>query len=518
MTFRTFVAVVFSGAFAAITAPPAHAAHPSADACGGAAINKDEGIRDGRIVSRAMERRVEQFLQDADATPGASIVIVKGHRIVYARGFGFRELEDCSKAAPDTRYYLKSTTKSFLGAAAAVLHEEGAIELDAPIADYLPDLALPEGAPGTAISIRSHLTHTQPYFDAGLNYRTAFPGNLPDKEIVAHVNDYARMSDTRYRYSNFGPIMAAHAIGAKTGTHWRDFIAQKVFTPAGMTNSFTSMEEAMKGPMAISYLGAQNDAYEMTQTKTDSQMHAAGGSVSTVADLGRWLIINLNGGMIDGAQAIPQRAIEQVQARQAQLKASYSEYNRFAYGLGLYSAEYDGDLLLHHFGGETHMSFMPEHGLGVVVLANELGFGSVVTHRLASTIYDMMLGKPDIDDRISRRLKEIDARKISFVDRLVGYLVQMEKQAPVGEPKFTSNELIGDYVDPRLGKMSVAHNDGGLKLIFGALSGPLTYISGDGYLADFDPWGGPPQLFVFRTDEQQGFVLDWGGRIFERQE
>jgi CubicO group peptidase (beta-lactamase class C family) len=518
MAFRTFAAVILSSAFAAIAGAPAHAAHPSIDACGGAYINKDEGVRNGRVVSRAMERRIEAFLQRADATPGASIAIVKGDRIVYARGFGFRDLEGCAKATSDTRYYLKSTTKSFLGAAAAVLHEEGAIELDAPIAEYLPGLKLPDGISAGQISIRSHLTHTLPYFDAGMNYRTAFPGNLPDEELVAHVNEYSRIKDTKYRYSNFGPIMAAHAIGAKTGLHWREFIAQKVFAPAGMNDSFTVMAEAKKGPMAVGFLGAQNNAYEMTETKVDSQMHAAGGSVSTVADIGRWLIINLNGGMIDGAQAIPQRAIEQVQARQAQLKASYSEYNRFAYGLGLYSADYDGDLLLHHFGGETHMSFMPEHGLGVVVLANELGFGSVVTHRLASTIYDMLLDKPDIDDRIARRLKEIDDRKTSFVDRLDGYLAQMKKQAPEGEPTFTPNELIGDYVDPRLGKMSVSRNDGGLELTFGALSGPLTHISGDGYLADFDPWGGPTQLFVFRTDEQQGFVLDWGGRIFERQE
>ncbi len=518
MAFRTFVAVVFSGAFAAITAPPAHAAHPSADVCGGATINKDEGVRDGRVVSRAMERHIEEFLQDADATPGASIAIVKGNRVVYARGFGFRDLEDCAKAAPDTRYYLKSTTKSFLGAAAAVLHEDGAIELDAPIADYLPDLVLPEGAPGTAISIRSHLTHTQPYFDGGVNYRTAYPGNLPDMELVAHVNVYSRLNDTRYQYSNFGPIMAAHAIGAKTGTHWRDFIAQKVFAPAGMTNSFTSMKEAMKGPMAVGYIGGQGDVYEMTQTKTDSQMHAAGGSVSTVADIGRWLIINLNGGMIDGAQAIPQRAIEQVQACQAQLKASYSEYIRFAYGLGLYSADYDGDLLLHHFGGETHMSFMPKHELGVVVLTNELGFGNAVTHRLASTIYDMLLDKPDIDERIGRRLKEIDDRKAYVTDRLNRYLMHLKQKAPDGELNFTSNELIGDYIDPRLGKMSIARHDGGLAVTFGALSGPLTHISGDGYLADFEPWNEPPQLFVFRTDEQQGFVLDWGGRIFEQQE
>ncbi len=209
------------------------------DECGGQCCYS-QAERDGstsRAVSADVENRIERYLRTADATPGAAVVIVIGEEIVYARGFGFRDLASCAKAASNTRFYLKSTTKTLLGLSAAQLHEEGASELDAPIAEYLPDLKLPEGLSSQQVSVRSHIIHTQPYFDAGLNYRTAFPGNLPESEFVEHANEFSVVGDIKFRYSNFGPIIAAHAITAKTGIGWRELIAHKVFEPVGWLSS-----------------------------------------------------------------------------------------------------------------------------------------------------------------------------------------------------------------------------------------------------------------------------------------
>lgn len=497
-------------------AETAFAVHPAVEACGGFSVNRSEGVQNARALSRANERRIESFLQRADATPGVSIAIVKGDEIIYARGFGYRDLADCANATSQTRYYLKSTTKNFLGAAAALLHEEGAIELDAPISDYLPELKLPDGLRPEQVSIRAHITHTQPYYDAGLNYRTAFPGNLAEEEFIDHVNEFSESKDIRFRYSNFGPIMAAHAIGAKTGVNWRELIAEKVFAPAGMSDSFTVMAEAEKGEMAQGYLGGFDAAYRTELTKTDSQMHAAGGAVSTAADLARWLIINLNQGVIDGEQAFPRRAITQIHAPQSQLQANFQDYERYAYGLGLYSAEYEGDVLLHHLGGETHMSFMPERGLGIVVLTNELDNGVWVTHALASTIYDMLLGKSDVDARIERRLAAIADGKTRVAGRIEQYLAMVRDKAPDGPPTKSAQQIIGAYRNDRLGDLSIIEKDSGLAVEYGVIKGALSHVGGDLYLADIGLWNSmPPQRFTFRTDEAFGPILDWDGRIFE---
>lgn len=512
------LASMFLGAACCLAVTAADAARPSLEACGGAQLNRDEGFRDGRVVSRAMERRIEQFLQNADATPGAGVAIVSGDRIVYARGFGFRDLDTCEKAHADTRYYLKSVTKAFLGVAAAALHEEGAIDLDAPVSDYLPSMVLPEPLNAGQISLRSHFMHTQTYHNSGLAYRAAFAGNLPEAAYVEHNNRFARPKDTRFRYSNFGPVMGAHAIGTHLNSNWRDFIPEKVFAPAGMTNSFTSMAEAAKGPLAVSYTGASRKDYERTLTKTDAQMHAAGGAVSTAADLGRWVALNLNHGAIDGEQAVARHAIEQAHARQTQIDMTYSEYARFAHGLGFHSADYDGDLLLHHFGGESHFSFMPERGLGVAVLSNNIGDGAIVTHRLASTIYDALLGKSDLDARIERRLAEIEKTKQERARRDDERMAQLKASAPKGAHAIDRAALVGAYSDARLGEMRVSSGDHGLAVAFGDMRGPLTPIGADAYLAAFRPWGAPPVLFVFRKDEEGRLLLDWDGRVFLRRQ
>ncbi len=493
-----------------------YAGYPSVDACGDAGVNREDGVRDKDVISKELETQIERFLQRADATPAASISVVKDGKIVYARGFGFRDLDTCEKADAATRYYLKSTTKSFTGMMAAILHEEGTIDLDAAISEYLPGLKLPAPLNPEQISLRSHFTHTQPYFDAGLNYRTAFPGNLPESAFVAHINTFSQATDIKFRYSNFGPIVGAHAIGRHVRSNWRDLIREKIFKPAGMRDSFTSITEAAKGPLATSYTGAERDDYIKTPTKTDNQMHAAGGAVSTVSDLGRWIILNLDKGAIDGKQALPRRAIEQAQARQVQLKATFGEYERFAHGLGLYSADYDGDLLMHHFGGETHVSFMPEHGIGIAILSNEIGFGGYLTHDLASTIYDALLGREDLKARTESRLTKIAAAKANRVKRYDDYVKSLTDSAPQGENTFPAAALIGHYSDARLGGMAVSKEGPVLTVTFGELEGPMIRTGADAYLAHIGAWGAPPELFILRNDKELGLVIDWGGRIFQR--
>lgn len=497
-----------------VTEPGAAADLFEVNQCGALQANKG-GVSRSKTTSRALDRLITKFLSDAKLTPGVSVAVVEGDKVIYARGFGFADLEECTQARTDSRYYLKSTTKSFTGMGAALLHEEGVIDLDQPISTFLPDLKLPKGLNADQISLRDHFIHTQPYFDSGVNYRTAFPGNLPESDLVAHVNKYGKTTNIGFRYSNFGPIMGAHAITRKTGIGWRELLEAKVFEPAGMTNSFATMSKARQGPMATAYLTREDGGFKKTQTKNDRQMHAAGGAVSTVEDLGRWLVLNLNEGMTDGAQVLPKRAVEHAHARQVSLKKDFLYFHRFAHGLGIYSADYEGDLSMHHFGGETHVSFMPERGLGVVVLSNAISDGVRVTHHLAATIYDHLLERSDVDERASSRVKRIKEGKEEFTRRKAAYFEKLTGKAGSGPATRSLAELSGEYANARLGEMNVEAQNGELEVVFGELRSTLNYISGDGYWVELDSWENMlPQLFTFRQSESGAMILDWEGRIF----
>lgn len=300
-----------------------------------------------------------------------------------------------------------------------------------------------------------------------------------------------------------------------TGESWRDLLETRVFAPAGMRSSFAHMVKAEAGPMAIGYVGHAPGMLRPTTTKVDAQMHPAGGSVSTVNDLARWLLLNLDDGRLDGEPVFPRRAVEQAHARQIQLDWTWYKFHRFAHGLGMYSADYEGELLMHHLGGETHVSFMPERGLGVAVLTNRLDLGASVSHAVAVTIYDALLGKPELDARAAAETEAIRQRvgaTFAGWDKAIATAVE---SIPAANEVIGADALTGRYVNDRLGEIVVVEReDGSLGARFGVLEGPLEHARGNGYLADISHWGDPPELYVFRRDGE-ALVLDWGGRLFE---
>lgn len=511
-------AILVAAAIAAIFPEPALAADQTLtlDKCGGFNANAG-GFADRKAAPKALEARIAAFGRESQLLPGMAVAIVRDGEIVLLRGYGFENLEECKPVSVDTRFYLKSTTKTFLGALAALLHEEGKIRLDAPISDYLPDFAPPAPVNAKQIPLRAHFTHTIPYTDSGINYATAAFGSIPESDFVRHMNAYGAPKAIDFDYSNFGPIIGAHALGAEVGANWRDLIEEKVFAPAGMTSSFTHVAKAQAGAAAVSYLTPARGAFEQTYTKAESQMHAAGGAFSTIADMARWTLLELGDGAVSGKQLLPRRAIEQTQARQVQLDWTYYEFRRFAAGLGLYDADYEGDILTHHFGGETHFSFMPERGIGVVILTNAIGDGALVTHRLAALIYDEMLHKPDLDARWTRRLGEIDAPFDRKNSQIAAYMEKMRSEAPKGPRSISDEDLIGVYRNDRLGDAHVSVVDGALAIKIGDKDGRPIWAGGDAWFVDAGLWGDPPALWAFKRGKSAGEAsIDWDGRIFTK--
>ncbi|OFX00192.1 MAG: hypothetical protein A3E78_06335 [Alphaproteobacteria bacterium RIFCSPHIGHO2_12_FULL_63_12] len=507
-----------AAALAAISLAPASAADAplSPDRCGGFVANAG-GAVDRRFVSKRLEEKIAAFGRDSKLLPGMAVAVVKDGKIALLRGYGFEDLGACAPVSVDTRFYLKSTTKTFLGALAAILQDEGKVKLDAPVTEYLPGLSLPAPLNAAQIPLRAHFTHTIPYIDSGLNYATAAFGSIPEEDFVRHVNAHAQERSIEFDYTNFAPIIGAHALGAATGANWRDLIEEKVFAPAGMNSSFTYVAKAEAGPAAVSYLTPARGSFEKTYTKADAQMHAAGGAYSTIADMARWTQIELGDGEVNGASVFPKRVVEQTQARQVQLDWTYYEFRRFAAGLGLYDADYEGEVLSHHFGGETHFSFMPERGIGVVVLTNAIGDGVLVSHRLAALIYDSLLEKPDADERWARRLGELgasfDKSKIAIAD----YMAKLKARAPKGPPSMDAATLAGVYRNDRLGDVVVGDAGGSLTIRLGVKDGDPVPAGGDSYFVDAGLWGDPPSLFEFKRGAKAGEIfIDWDGRIFTR--
>ena len=107
--------------------------------------------------SGATVKEFDVFIEKAfalDMTPGMAVSVVKGNDLIYAKGFGYADIEAKRLVTPETMFYIASTTKSFTAFAAALLHHRGKLDLDKPLSLYLPKLRLQSPLSADDITLR----------------------------------------------------------------------------------------------------------------------------------------------------------------------------------------------------------------------------------------------------------------------------------------------------------------------------------------------------------------------------
>lgn len=492
-----------------VSAPAAAATLPCA---GGWRPNAGAAQGSATAESLSLDATIQQALELVGATPGLAVGILRDGEVIYARGFGVADLESCAPITPETSFYLLSLTKSFTGMLAALLQEEGTLELDQPLTHYLPGLALPAPLNPAQTSLRDLLLHRAGFFNGAINYRSFLPGNLDDEALIHVLERYSNPAPIEFRYSNMGYVIFATVLRTALGKPWTELLEERLFSPLGMKATTTSIVEATAGEFAYPYGLTPAGAFERWPVKVQAQMHAAGGVASNVVDLLRWVEANLEGGRIDGESLLPARVVRQAQAPQIQYDLRYGRYRRFAYGLGVHNSDLDGELVLHHFGGPIHLSFAPERRLGMVLLsAGPMSTGFV--HELAAGLYDLLLER----SRPAALAEALDAQRERLGERLAQRAEASAKLAQrYGALTRPAASHAGVYASDRLGEMRVATDDAGaLRLDYGVLSVPMQPLEPDVFLVSFELDEVEEMQFTGWANGRPA-VLDWGGRIFDR--
>ncbi|MEJ2085703.1 MAG: serine hydrolase [Acidobacteriota bacterium] len=473
----------------------------------------------------AIDSHLESFLAFLPATPGLALGLVRPGSI-YLRGFGYRDLATCAPVTPATSFYLLSVTKSFTGMLMALLQYDGEIELEWDLKRIWPDLEMPPPINPAQITLRDLLLHAPGFDNGGINYRTYAPGNLDSDGVVRLLSEHSEPASRSFAYRNTGYIVAATAVEATLGQTWRELLLERLFEPLGMKDTTPYIEIATAGEFALPYSWTLEGDYRRQPVKQEQQMHAAGGVVSNVNDLVRWLQVMLARGELDGRRVLPARVVDQALAPQIQLDKEFYKFSRFAYGLGVYLADYEGDLLIHHFGGPIHLSFMPEHGIGVVVLTNGTGASLSLAHMIAAYLYDYSLAKPDLDSKYAAEIERVRDSTQQRLETRAAELQSLRDNRNLERLSKSPRIYVGTFRSDRLGEMEVVAVGERLVLTYGVLTAPMIPYQEDRFLVHLEA-ADLPQIFEFRRvdDAAQGLdtddgsamtILDWGGRIFER--
>jgi len=362
-----------------------------------------------------LEKSWTAAVRDIDMS-GVSVAIVKDGEMIYSNGFGHRTVSPDRPFTANTSSYIASITKTFVGTGIMMLVEEGKVELDAPVKQYLERFTLIDEELAERITIRDLLCHRYGLSNSIITFAEAYSG-VWDDDFYFDLMDQTGSSD-QWRYTNLHFTILGRVIQSVTGQLWQDYLRDHLFGPLGMSRStaYASVAEAYDD-VAIPLVREKGVWKAGPMKKADSTMHAAGGIYASAVDLAQWIKLFLNAGIVDGTKILEPETVNQMLTREVASDTSYWRFQRDEMGLAWYLGKYKDELLVHHFGGyigfHAHLSYMPEHDLGVVVLANNGDGHSILVHKMATDVYDAFLDMRDEDDmaRILRRIKNMDEKQ-----------------------------------------------------------------------------------------------------------
>jgi CubicO group peptidase (beta-lactamase class C family) len=346
--------------------------------------------------SAALDSTIARLMALAMA-PGLGVVVVRDTQVIYMKGFGFADREAKRPFTPKTVFYVASTTKSFTGLAVSILDVQQRFRLDAPLSRYLPEARLRAPLNPDSITIRSLLSHTHGIAGGPIEMRLAYTGEYRGNEqLISLLPEHEALPSRSYRYSNLGYNIATLAMDRVTGESWKQTLDRLIFTPLDMRNTGANVSRFATDRLAMPYRTTPTGFDRVPYGKTDANMQSAGGLVTTLEDEARWLEVHLNDGRLNNRQVVPAAAVRETHRVQAQLDQMVRNIHVVGYGFGWNIGLYKGDTILTHGGGftgfSTHMSFMPQRRIGVVVMANTGDLGGALDELVAQEVYDVLAG------------------------------------------------------------------------------------------------------------------------------
>jgi CubicO group peptidase (beta-lactamase class C family) len=407
-----------------------------------------------------------------------AVAVVKDDQVVYQRTFN---------ATPETRFYLASVPKSFTGLALRILAEEKKLDLDAPLTTTLPRFELPAPLDPSRMSLRDLLTHRLGFENDGLGWRLSYSGEWTQDQFFALLKQHSVVTPRRFSYDNLGYALASYAAEDAAKQPWNDVLRSRVFAPLGMNATSETPCIPTKSPRTMN--------------------RGSGGLCSTLPDMVRWLRVNLTDGVLEGKRVFPLAAMREVHAPQISLDRQFGKLHRYAYGLGWYHADYEGDLVMHHFGSYpeawAHVSYMPDRRIGVVVLSNEF---NALPDSVATLAYDTLLGRADAGARFDADVVRLRESLQSMEKQRDDFVKGLAEKATDSDRSLAS--YAGTYVSDAFGTMVVREEAGTLRATIGDRTSLLTQLRGDTFYGRWFP-NRNPASFVFGKD-----VLTWEGAAF----
>jgi CubicO group peptidase (beta-lactamase class C family) len=471
---RTRLAVPVLAVLLAVPAPPpVHAAKAATKAA------------DPAQRLQGFDAYMEKLVKDWNV-PGIGVAIVHRDKVIHAKGYGYRDYGKKLPFTTKTVVPIASNTKLFTATAAGLLVDDGKLDWDRPVREFVPGIHFQNDALDATVSIRDMLAHR-----TGITRHDTiwYKSDFTRKELFERLRYMTPTQPLRqtFLYNNMMYAGAGYVVELLSGKTWEDFLRERVFQPLGMTSTVFSIDDLQKAPEhGVPYTERRDsfELYEIPYYREAAGMGPAGSMNSNLDDMSRWVIAQLNGGKIDGKQVLPAAVIKATLAPAIALPNAgletrgWGEVLNAAYGTGRWTASYRGHLVSYHGGDingfHSQVLMAPQDGIGVIVLV--IGdHAAPVYNVVAYHAYERMMGldfTPWSERQLAIRLKGKEAGK------------QARSQAGSGKvegtrPSHSLDDYVGEFEDRAYGVLNIAKKDDGLRFNFRKIDLPLAHFHYD---------------------------------------
>lgn len=292
--------------------------------------------------------------------PGAAVMVIRNGKVVHQAGYGYADLDTGTPITPQSAFRLASVSKQFTAMAIVALAEDGVLDYDDPVSDWLPALSAYDG-----VAIRHLLSHTGGYPDYydSLDTSRGMPTTADAMTHLAAIGEPVFPPGERYEYSNPGYEMLALIVEAASGKDFATFMRERVFDPAGMTGARIFDETEPELPTRV--IGYDAEGTNFVENDYDPLNHivGSGGTYASMDDFYGW------DRALDSDAIVSQAAIAE-----AFTPVGLNNGESTGYGFGWTIDDYRGMRRVRHGGSwvgfRTHIARYPDDALSIVVLTN----------------------------------------------------------------------------------------------------------------------------------------------------
>lgn len=467
-----------------------------------------------QLTSQKIDSLVEDALVKFKVA-GASIAIVKDGKVIHQKGYGFTSIVTKQRVNEYTNFQIASNTKAFTTAALAILEDEGKLKWTDKVKEHLPEFKMYNEYVTENFTITDLLTHRSG-LGLGAGDLMFFPdgSNFTVKDVLTSFQYFKPVSAfrTKFDYDNLLYIVAGEVIAKVSGISYESFVQQRIIEPLQMNNTFVGSLLKDKSNLASPH-SSESGTIKTIDVYDIGMGSAAGGIYSNVADMSKWMQLQLNKGKYDRdlkTSLFSLKNHNEMWRLHTVIETNPNpRYNSHfnGYGLGWVLSDVKGNLKVVHTGGLPGMlsivTMYPDLNLGIVILTNTENGGSGLFTAVNNTISDSYLGLDNFGwtDKIVEGMKQTRNTGDEISKKV------WEKVESVRNVKVKNEDFTGIYEDKWFGKVEVFEKDKQLWIKSyrsSKLNGPMAFYNANTFAIKWEYQAMNCDAFAMFTLDETG--------------